>query len=131
LSVAVEEWRLGTASGAFGSILSAILPLTVLLILILLCSAILRSKRDFGSVYAVLNVVSAFLVLSSGFMLLNRALAQSTNASHEPDQVLEQGSGDPDIYYIILDAYGRQDSLQTLGYDNSTFIGELEDLGFY
>jgi len=35
----------------------------------------------------------------------------------------------PDIYYIILDEYGRHDSLG--GFDNTHFIGELERRGFY
>jgi hypothetical protein len=38
----------------------------------------------------------------------------------------------PDIYYIILDGYGRQDILQELyKYDNSGFIQALENRGFY
>jgi hypothetical protein len=38
----------------------------------------------------------------------------------------------PDIYVIILDAYGRQDVLQSIyGYDNSEFISGLEKRGFY
>ena len=38
----------------------------------------------------------------------------------------------PDIYYIILDAYGRADRLsQFYGYDNSSFIKALESRGFY
>ena len=38
----------------------------------------------------------------------------------------------PDIYYIILDGYGRQDVIKELyGLDNSTFIHWLEDRGFY
>ncbi len=38
----------------------------------------------------------------------------------------------PDIYYIILDGYGRQDVLyQLYGYDNSEFIDWLEAHGFY
>jgi hypothetical protein len=38
----------------------------------------------------------------------------------------------PDIYYIILDMYSRQDVLKDqLGYDNSGFIQALEDRGFY
>ena len=38
----------------------------------------------------------------------------------------------PDIYYIVLDAYGRSDTLQELyDYDNSNFINFLEDSGFY
>jgi hypothetical protein len=38
----------------------------------------------------------------------------------------------PDIYYIILDAYGREDVLlNKLGYDNSEFINSLTGRGFY
>jgi hypothetical protein len=38
----------------------------------------------------------------------------------------------PDIYLIVLDAHARQDVLkEKFGYDNSPFIQDLEDLGFY
>jgi hypothetical protein len=38
----------------------------------------------------------------------------------------------PDIYYIILDAYTRDDILQEeFGFDNSPFLTQLENLGFY
>ena len=38
----------------------------------------------------------------------------------------------PDIYYIILDAYGRADVLENLyGLDNTAFISALESKGFY
>jgi hypothetical protein len=38
---------------------------------------------------------------------------------------------DRDIYYIILDSYGREDLLKSYyNYDNSSFINELENLGF-
>ena len=38
----------------------------------------------------------------------------------------------PDIYYIVSDAYARQDVLQEFyGYDNSEFLGWLESRGFY
>jgi len=38
----------------------------------------------------------------------------------------------PDIYLIVLDAHGRQDVLrEKFGYDNSSFLQELESLGFY
>ena len=37
----------------------------------------------------------------------------------------------PDIYYIILDGYGRSDVLKNeYGYDNSDFLNALRDLGF-
>jgi hypothetical protein len=40
-------------------------------------------------------------------------------------------SNDRDVYYIILDAYSREDLLRdTLDFDNSSFIQELESIGF-
>lgn len=38
----------------------------------------------------------------------------------------------PDIFYIILDGYGRQDQLRrVMGFDNASFIQALKDRGFY
>lgn len=38
----------------------------------------------------------------------------------------------PDIYYIILDAYGREDVLRSIySFDNSPFIGQLKARGFF
>jgi hypothetical protein len=131
ITIAVENLSVNTAPGTFGRILQTIFPLAVLLMVFFLCRVVLKSERDFGPVYAILNAGSSFLVLSCSFMLLNRYLAYSANSSSEPEQAFAQESSAPDIYYIILDAYGRQDSLQTLGYDNSAFINERESLGFY
>jgi succinate dehydrogenase hydrophobic anchor subunit len=50
---------------------------------------------------------------------------------NDPPQTLSSEDS-PDIYYIILDGYGRADSLATLyGYDNSPFLDELKSRGFY
>jgi hypothetical protein len=41
-------------------------------------------------------------------------------------------AGQPDIYYIILDGYGRQDVLEeNLDLDNSEFVSFLRDRGFF
>jgi Sulfatase len=38
----------------------------------------------------------------------------------------------PNVYFMILDAYGRADTLKlALGFDNKGFLGELERLGFF
>ena len=38
----------------------------------------------------------------------------------------------PDIYYIVLDGYGREDTLREfIGFDNAPFVAELERRGFY
>lgn len=48
------------------------------------------------------------------------ALPSSTTSSDEPD-----------VYYIILDAYGREDLLrETINFDNTSFINELKSMGF-
>jgi len=48
------------------------------------------------------------------------------------DITLADNQATPDVYYIILDAYGRSDTLlKTLDYDNSAFLDGLRQLGFY
>ncbi len=38
----------------------------------------------------------------------------------------------PDIYFIVLDGYGRSDALQAVeGIDNTAFLDSLQQLGFY
>jgi len=45
---------------------------------------------------------------------------------------LPQGQTSPDVYYIILDAYARDDVLESFfGYDNSAFSDWLREKGFY
>lgn len=44
----------------------------------------------------------------------------------------EGAARDPDIYYIILDAYARHDVLEsTYNFDNRPFLEALEERGFY
>jgi hypothetical protein len=50
----------------------------------------------------------------------------TTFLNPDPDKPL------PDVYFIILDKYGRSDALKTnYQYDNSEFITGLESLGFF
>ncbi len=60
--------------------------------------------------------------------------ASSTNQETPPTNPAPT-TGDPsqypDVYLIVLDGYSRADTLEVLGYDNSEFLGSLEDLGFY
>jgi hypothetical protein len=56
------------------------------------------------------------------------ALIQPIAASAAPQSAPQTS---PDIYYIILDGYGRADMLQSVyGYDNTPFLQALRDLGF-
>jgi hypothetical protein len=49
-----------------------------------------------------------------------------------PDDGRTGGRERPDIYYIVLDGYGRSDVLRDLyRYDNSWFLDDLRQKGFY
>lgn len=131
ISISIERSKLASSLGLGSWLITVILSIVTLLILFFLCRAVLKSNQDLTSVYPTLNILSLFLVLSSSFLLVNRFFARQTNPSSPQQLGSEQSATGPDVYYIILDAYGRQDSLKKLEYDNSTFVSELEDIGFY
>lgn len=60
------------------------------------------------------------------------------SASIRPQEQVALGHADkknvnrPDIFYVILDGYGRSDALKrAMNYDNDSFIKGLESRGFY
>jgi hypothetical protein len=57
----------------------------------------------------------------------------NTSTISQPNTLVRQGSTTlPDVYYIILDMYGRSDTIETaFGYDNSAFLEALRKQGFY
>lgn len=86
-----------------------------------------------------LNFIFAFLLLipigqiafvKVGGLINNQQQASQINTTH-PDLQLE-AQVKPDIYYIILDTYTREDTLLTeFKFDNSKFLNNLKDLGFF
>ena len=98
-----------------------------------------RRRTRFQNAALVLNVVSLGLALFVAGQVVRRSIPSGAQANqpadpHAPVQTLHIPSGQtpPDIYYIITDSYGRSDLLNAnLQYDNSTFISDLEKMGFY
>lgn len=88
-------------------------------------------------VAASLNFFSVVLILFPSVSLLQYFLTvhPSSSEQQQPAVVVElpaQLEDLPNIYYIVLDGYGRQDVLQNLyGIDNSEFVNQLRQLGFY
>lgn len=81
-----------------------------------------------------LNVLSAFLVAATTVQIgLGFANAGSVRmADATSGKTTASGGTRPDIYYIILDGYGRSDALQKyLHYSNADFIDGLRKRGFY
>lgn len=89
--------------------------------------SLFQGNRLFSLVAVILLVFP--LVQIGGFWLRNRdeGLAAATGAR------LTAATEDlPDIYYIITDAYSRDDLMQSFyNFDNSAFLQQLEDLGFF
>lgn len=68
----------------------------------------------------------------AGYYLFSNVRATNTGEASQSSPVVTQSETKPDIYYIILDGYGRQDILKELyDFDNSGFVNELSQLGFY
>ncbi|MCI0552917.1 MAG: hypothetical protein L0287_18350 [Anaerolineae bacterium] len=82
-----------------------------------------------------LNVIALGLVVTSLVQIspgLQKRGVHTLGAKNAPVQDLSRPQNPPDVYYFILDSYGRQDLLkQAYGYDNSEFINALRERGFY
>jgi hypothetical protein len=95
-----------------------------------------RPTLTFVSAAATLNTVALALLVMPGWQVLSEveprtahALALS-DAPIQSDLVRPQNA--PDVYFFLLDSYGRADLLeQAYGFDNSEFLSELEERGFY
>lgn len=99
----------------------------------------LKSPADvsmgFYFVALFLIVFPLYTFISYGFenWLTVRAQESASQKSPDEEQEINLSPGNsPDIYYIILDGYGRSDVLRDkIGFDNSLFLGRLREKGFY
>jgi hypothetical protein len=123
---------LGTLIGRHRYLLAIWFGLAIIAIL-----ALIGKSRDLTSLTRPLNIIFLLLLVFPLFQIayfqmraLNRgsgsALASAGGSSSSADQIR------PDIYYIILDGYGRSDALNDVyQLDNSKFMQALEDRGFF
>lgn len=83
-----------------------------------------------------LNIFSTILIFLPTIQIVAYQLRSLTLPSPDVSSVTPliswtEDSIPPDIYYIVLDGYARSDVLeQVYGIDNTTFLGELRQLGF-
>lgn len=108
----------------------------VLLVLALVWAGWRRAHFDGAAL--TLNIISLGLMLYVAYQVVlkipNGEQSDTPADPHAPVQALHIPSGQtpPDIYYIILDSYGRSDLLKVnLQYDNSAFLSDLKKQGFY
>jgi hypothetical protein len=95
-----------------------------------------RKPINLATATYMLNVVGLFLLILPSIQLISHFLQSRVSRAQAAQNTqtlgLKVGNESPDIYYIILDGYGRADVLkEEYGYDNSDFLNALRDLGFY
>jgi hypothetical protein len=110
------------------------------------CTVLIRqSRRDWRPLARFLTSVSTILLVIAFWNICklehehSKQLAASKGAANlTADQIpdaanIENDSAETsDVYYIILDAYTREDVLRNVyGYDNSEFLNGLRSKGFY
>jgi hypothetical protein len=103
------------------------------------CFWVLRWLKDPRVLRAIFNVAGAFALAFPVYSMLAYHLTSprygvgtTQEGAGDHGTTVPVASGTPDIYYIILDAYGRQDVLRDFyGCDNSDFLAGLKESGFY
>jgi len=95
-----------------------------------------RVRRDLDQATYLFNVIGTILVCMALIDVARGNLFRPEAKVQAPDNpALERAVDDddrPDIYYLILDGYGRADQLERLyGFDNEKFLESIEDQGFH
>ncbi len=109
------------------------------ILLVLAVVWIWRSSNNLSTLNQVFNWVAVAALIMPTIQLGIYTVQTTTleaSASEEPltnyNLKLPITGQPPDVYYIILDAYARDDVLlQDHGLDNGPLLSELEDLGFF
>ncbi len=99
---------------------------------------VIRTNGNLTLANKFLSVIGLAAVLIPVFQIgfyeiSNSSLFQkSENKQSAEVSVIGPNIKSPDVYYFILDGYGRSDVLKkTFKFDNSAFIQELKRMGFY
>ncbi len=105
--------------------------LTLGIVLFLLALWVFRHFRITASTLFNLNILSIIFVVIPLTSILFFHFSKRIDVNEVSGLPTSSVSQKPDIYYIVLDAYTREDTLNKLGFDNSPFLEELRELGFY
>lgn len=101
---------------------------------------VIKKTRNLDSISRTFNIVGLALIIFSVYQIaffeirsFYKEQAENVEFAGEIDDTsLISITNYPDIYYIILDSYGREDVLLELfNYDNASFLGELRETGFF
>lgn len=95
--------------------------------------------RDLDTATQILNLIGLVILIFPLYQIVSHEVITAIEIYSKKDKAISSegllSSNDlvhPDIYYIILDSYAREDVLlDVYGHDNSEFLNQLRDMGFY
>ena len=95
-----------------------------------------RPKLTFVGSASTLNTMALALVAMAGWQVISQIQPRNGHYLAIPDAPIQADlvapENPPDVYFFLLDSYGRADLLnRAYGFDNSEFLTELEKRGFY
>jgi hypothetical protein len=96
-----------------------------------------KKLKDTAAMTLTLNVIAIVVLILPLFQItlfeIRAQVAWSNRSQASTQEIyIPEGTTPLDIYYIILDSYARDDILQTeFGYDNTPFLDDLTQMGFY
>jgi hypothetical protein len=117
----------------------ALLVLWALIIIFFVPKRFWKLVSDPSRITFFLNVIGVCSISYSVFMMVSTTIQlekwKGEHAAWMETKLAGQSAtiaDPPDIYYIILDGYGREDVLRELyGVDNSGFLDRLSEMGFF
>lgn len=94
---------------------------------------ILRRASNLQNYTMALNLMTIIAMFYPTFQIVSFELSSKPSLNQESFNLqLPDVQPVPDVYYIILDGYSREDVLKDYyGFDNNAFIEALEEYGFY
>ena len=138
-----KPWLETLLNSGIGIVLLLTIWIGLLAAFIILIFKTRLELQKINNFFAVMAGVMALFILTStirSLIYVNGNLEEEfsstwqarLDAEFPPGQESAAVDDLPDIYYIILDGYGRQDILQEIyQYDNSEFLHFLDQRGFY
>ena len=98
----------------------------------------IKKIHDLDTATQILNWVGLVLLIFPLYQIVSHEVITAIEISKKDKAISSDvllSSSDlvyPDIYYIILDSYAREDVLlDVYGHDNSEFLNQLREMGFY
>ncbi len=104
-----------------------------LIIVFFSCLIIITAKRGFKGTTIFLSIFAiAVNIMPAGRIMWHELTYNNYQSRDSISWTASNNNSLPDIYYIILDGYGRQDVLAEIyNHDNSQVADNLRQMGFY